>query len=503
MSPAPEDTRQRLEAWLRARGTPALSVVETHTAVVAFTADRAFKAKKTVRLPFVDLTSREQRAEICRREVELNQRLAPAVYLGVVDITDAAGRVADHAIEMVRLPDDRRLDHLLVDTDPASMDAGLACIGRTAETLARFHLALPPLDSTARLGTPEAVERLWLDEISELDALSERDEITARQAADLALEYVRGRGPLFTARMAAGRIREGHGDLRTDSVFCLDPGPVLIDCLEFSTRLRCGDILADAAFLAMDLERLGHSDAAGHFLSLHRELTADDWPPSLAHHWIAYRAHVRAKVDLLQPPSDVTAPERSRRHLSLALSHLRAARVRLILVGGLPGSGKTTLSKGVADSLAAHLLSSDAVRVELFGPGSGPGDFGAGRYTPEGRRAVYDELLGRAAALLAGGHHVVIDASWSDPEQRSRAAAVGRSTAADLTAVECRVAAATAGERIRRRIRAGSDLSEADEAIADRMAQDWVPWSDAHVIDTGSPDASHALDELLTRLTER
>ena len=500
MGSAPEDTRQRLEHWLRDRGTPAESVVETHTAVVAFTADRAFKAKKSVRLPFIDLTRRERRAEICRREVELNRRLAPEVYIGVTDIEDVSGRVVDHAIEMVRLPDDRRLDHLLTDADPTSAAAGHVCVGRTAEALARFHLTLPPLDSTAHLGTPEAVERLWLDEISELDALSERDEITAQQAADLALEYVRGRGPLFTARVAAGRIREGHGDLRTDSVFCLDPGPVLIDCLEFSDRLRCGDILADAAFLAMDLERLGYPDEARRFLSRHRELTEDDWPPSLAHHWIAYRAHVRAKVDLLQPPSDVTAHERSRRHLSLALSHLRAAQVRLVLVGGLPGSGKTTLSTVAAEALSAHLLSSDAVRVELFGPGSGPGDFGAGRYAPEGRAAVYDELLRRAGVLLAGGRNVVLDASWSDPEQRRRAALVGESTAAAVTAVECRVAADTARDRIRRRIRAGSDLSEADEAIADRMARDWMPWPDAHVIDTGSPEASDTLHRLVTDL---
>ena len=503
MSPGPQDTRQRLERWLRDRGTPAVSLLETHTAVVAFTRDRAFKAKKSVCLPFVDLTRLERRGEICRREVDLNRRLAPGVYLGVVDLTDTTGRIVDHAIEMVRLPDDHRLDHLLAATDPTDADAGLACVARTAETLARFHRAVPPVPAGVGLGTPDAVQQLWLDEIDEMDALPDRDVMTAQRAAGLALEYVRGRGPLFTARVAAGRIREGHGDLRADSVFCLPSGPVLIDCLEFSDRLRSGDILADAAFLAMDLERLGHPGVAEQFLEHHRELTEDTWPPSLAHHWIAYRAHVRAKVDLLQPPSDVAAHARSRRHLALALAHLRAARVHLVLVGGLPGSGKTTLSTRVAETLSAQLLSSDAVRIELFGPGVGPGAFGAGRYAPAARAAVYEELLRRATALLTGGHSVVIDASWSDPEQRRSAAAVARSTDAALVAVECRVARDTARGRIRDRIRAGSDLSEADETIADRMAQEWAPWPEASVVDTGGPDPAGALTRLVADLMGR
>lgn len=496
-----DDTRQRLERWLSERGTPAESVVETHTAVVAFTHDRVYKIKKAIRLPFLELTDQDRRRATCRREVELNRRLSPDVYLGVVDVTGDRGDVVDSAVEMIRLPDTRRLDFLLTATDPAAVAAGLSCVERTAQILADFHRSQEPLIPGDAHAARAAVRRLWRDEIEEMQVLQGTGSPSATAAARLALDYVAGRGSLFAARASDGWVREGHGDLRADSVFCLAPGPTLIDCLEFSDRLRCSDTLADAAFLAMDLERLGHPDAATDFLAAHRRLTGDDWPPSLAHHWIAYRAHVRAKVDLLQPASDRAAAERSQRHLALALDHLRAAQVRLIVVGGLPGAGKTTLATKIAEGLPAQLLSSDAVRVELFGPGRGPGGgFGQGRYSAESRGAVYDELLRRAAELLGLGHHVVIDASWATPVDRGRASELARRSRSWLTAVECRVSAAVARDRIAGRIRAGTGLSEADEAVATRMAQDWRPWPEAHVVDTTTMSPDEATAALIRRL---
>jgi uncharacterized protein len=110
------------------------------------------------------------------------------------------------------------------------------------------------------------------------------DAAVVGRVGELAGHYLAGRGPLFEQRIAAGHVRDGHGDLLADDIFLLDDGPRILDCIDFDPQLRYGDVLADAAFLAMDLEHLGRADLAGRFLAQYRELTADTWPASLAHH---------------------------------------------------------------------------------------------------------------------------------------------------------------------------------------------------------------------------
>ena len=144
--------------------------------------------------------------------------------------------------------------------------------------------------------------------------LLERDDLTRAQELCQALEfvpqlfpnagkaygYLAGRDALFQHRIDDGWVRDGHGDLMADDIYLLPDGPRILDCLEFDERYRIGDVVNDVDFLAMDLERLGRPDLARRFLALYREMAAAPWPASLAHHLIAYRAHVRAKVGALR-----------------------------------------------------------------------------------------------------------------------------------------------------------------------------------------------------------
>ena len=122
----------------------------------------------------------------------------------------------------------------------------------------------------------------------------------------------------------------------------------MLDCLEFDEALRAGDVLADVAFLAMDLERLVRPELSSWFLGMHRELLGDDWPASLAHHHIAYRAEVRAEVSCIRAAQGATTDEDPEDLLRLALRHVGRARVELVMVGGLPGSGKSTVAAELA-----------------------------------------------------------------------------------------------------------------------------------------------------------
>ncbi|MFP4511347.1 MAG: AAA family ATPase [Acidimicrobiales bacterium] len=460
-------------------------VAETHSGLVFFVGDRAYKLKKPVDLGFLDFTTREARHHACHREVELNRRLSPDVYLGVADVVGPSGELSDHLVVMRRMPEDRRLS-TLVGTD-VELDEDL---DRLARRLAEFHAAAergPEADAAAG---PDALASRWSSNTAGLEAFAGRyvtaEEIHAVDA--LAHRYLSGRRPLFEQRIADGRACDGHGDLLADDIFVLDDGPRVLDCLEFDDALRLDDALADVAFLAMDLERLGRADLADTFLDAYREHSGDSWPASLAHHHIAYRAQVRAKVAAIRADQGVAgSAEKSAALLDLARRHLESARVRLVLVGGLPGTGKSTLAAGLHDALGAVVLRSDVVRKQLAGrspdePAAAP--FGEGIYRPAVTEATYEELADRAATALGMGETVVIDASWSDERHRAAARRVADATAADLVELRCVAPTDVAADRLRARGDRGGDASDADATIAARLEEVADPWPEATPVDT-------------------
>lgn len=473
-------------------GEPAAGVAETHSAVVFFIGDRAYKVKKPLDLGFLDFRTREQREAVCHREVELNRRLAPDVYLGVADVVGPDGELWDHLVVMRRMPPGRRLSTLArsgVDVDDD--------VRAVARLVAAFHARAERSDETKRTGTRDAVAGNWEANITEMARFvgTTLDRETASRVAELARGYLAGRSALFDQRIGAGRVRDGHGDLLADDVFCLEDGPRILDCLEFDDRLRYGDVLLDAAFLAMDLERLGRGDLGARFLGWWGEYSGESHPASLADHYIAYRAQVRAKVACLRAEQgDPAAADEARQLLDLCRRHLEQARIRLVLVGGLPGTGKSTVATGLAERAGMVLLRSDEVRKELAGMDSGRragAPYRAGIYRPEHTARTYQALLDRAGTALGLGESVVIDASWTDQRWRERAAEVAAGTSSELVELRCSLPAGEAARRIAARTAAGDDPSDATPEIAVAMASAADPWPLATTIETsGSPDAS-------------
>jgi len=474
------------------------AVAETHISVVVFVGDRAYKLKKPVSFGFLDFSTRELREQACHREVALNRRLAPDVYEGVADVTGPDGRPWDHLVVMRRLPADRRLS-TLVTTGVDVADH----LRELARLVAAFHAAAdrsPEIDDAA---TPASVSDWWTRNLGEMRrfAGSLLPQPAFEEVQQLARRYVAGRRHLFERRIEHGAVVDGHGDLLADDVFCLDDGPRAIDCIEFDDRLRHNDVLADVAFLAMDLERLGAPALAGEFLAAYREFAGETWPDSLVHHYLAQRAVVRAKVTALRvDQGDADAADLARRFLELAHEHLAAGRVRLVLVGGLPGTGKSTLSGALSDAAGWVLLRSDEVRKDAAGIGheqSAAAGYLEGLYSHTHTVATYNELLERARTALELGESVVLDASWTDARERSAAAALADDVAADLVALRCDAPRELAAERVDARARRGGDASDASAAVAAAMAADADPWPAATVVDTtGTPDEalSAALD---------
>lgn len=468
------------------------AVAETHSGAVFFAGDRAYKVKKPVDLGFLDFTTLGARAEACRREVELNRRLAPDVYLGVATLLDPDGRPCEHLVVMRRMPADRRLSSLVLAG--ADVDAEL---WRLAHLIASFHAGArrgPQIDAEAGAG---ALAGRWAVNAADMAGLrmDVLDPEQVEATAALAQRYLDGRAALFDERIADGRACDGHGDLLADDIFCLDDGPRVLDCLEFDDRLRYGDALADVAFLAMDLERLGRPDLADRFLSAYREHADDTWPASLAHHHVAYRAQVRAKVTAIR--AEQGHPElagEARSLLDLARRHLEAARVRLVLVGGLPGTGKSTLAAGLAARLGATVLRSDEIRKELAGVPAlmrSAASYGRGIYDPATTRATYECLLARAEVALGRGESVVLDASWQSEGWRVLARRLATDVSADLAELRCEVPVAVAAARIEARRAVGEDPSDATVDVARAMAARFESWpGSAPVSTSGSPGES-------------
>jgi aminoglycoside phosphotransferase family enzyme/predicted kinase len=464
-------------------------VHETHVSVVFLVGDRALKLKRAVEYPFLDLSTPARREWACRREVELNRRLAPDVYLGVAEIVGPDGAVCDHVVVMRRMPDERRMSTLV--TAGAVRDDDLTALARL---LAAFHARAETSPTIAAAGTCAAVRHRWEAGFAEIapfvgtlvDPTAE-EEIEAR-----ARRYLDGRGPLFAARVAQGRVVDGHGDLLAGDVFLLDDGPRVLDCLEFDDELRYGDVLADVAFLAMDLERLGAPEHAARFLADYRRLAGETHPVSLEHHYVAFRAHIRAKVACLG--DDPNRAEAARTLMELACAHLRRAQVVLVLLGGGPGTGKSTVAAGLAARQGWTVLRSDEVRKDLAGIAHTErvtAAVGTGIYDDASTAATYATLLARARTLLEHGESVILDATWGDAARREQARAMAREVAADVVELRCDAPAPVVAERVALRTRAGDDVSDATVDVARAVTADADPWPTAVVVDTaGARDAA-------------
>ncbi|HUB42731.1 MAG TPA: AAA family ATPase [Streptosporangiaceae bacterium] len=470
-------------------GEPFAAAAETHSAAVYFAGDRAYKLKKPVKTSFLDFTTARARAAACQRETELNRRFAPDVYLGVGELRLPAADTSEPLVVMRRMPAARRLTHMVRAGQPVG-----GALREVARQLAVQHAAAQRGDEITRQGSRTALLGRWRDNLAEIRQVTAGAELDVTEIGRLAERFLAGREPLLADRMQAGRIVDGHGDLLADDIFCLDDGARILDCLEFDDRLRWLDGLDDASFLAMDLDRLGRPDLAEQFIDWYAEFTADPAPASLRHHYVAYRALVRAKVGCIRASQDQPQAMCAAAQLAdLTLRHLRAAAVTLTLVGGPPGTGKTVLSGQIAARLGCVVLGSDTVRKELAGlppRQHAAAAYNAGLYSPAWTQHTYDELLSRARELLAHGESVILDASWTSAAQRAAAVKLALAASADVVQLRCEAPADLA---VRRLLQRTGDTSDAQPDVAERLRAEADPWPDATPIDTSGLDGHQSM----------
>jgi aminoglycoside phosphotransferase family enzyme/predicted kinase len=410
-----------------------IEVKQTHISVAFLAGPYVYKIKKPVAPGFLDFSTLEKRRHFCEEEVRLNRRLAPDVYLGAVPVTregvrvrfEGAGEVVEWAVKMVRLPEEvtvhARLERGGVGVPlAASIARRIAAFHRNARTgahIASFEIVARNLRDVLTQSKPQVGTTVSSSVYERLTQLTE-----------CALQRNQA---LIEARAASGRTRDGHGDLHLDHVYYFPdrrpPGDlVIIDCIEFNERFRYIDPVADIAFAAMDFTYHGRRDLAQAFADAYFVAAGDAEGRALLPLYTAYRASVRGSVDGMKlaepevPPAErQRALTSARAHWLLALSQLEEASEQpcLLLVAGLPGTGKSTLARALAERANFEVIRSDAMRKELAGLRS---DERAGEaiYSPEWNDRTYAGCLERAEQMLFEGRRVLIDATFRQERHR-------------------------------------------------------------------------------------
>lgn len=473
-----------------------VEVRQTHISAVFLAGPFVYKVKKPVHLGFLDFSTLAKRRHFCAEEVRLNRRLAPDVYLGVVPITHTAhgwhvegsGEPVEWAVKMRRLPDAATLQSRL-ERDEVRPEHLLAL----ARLLADFHRSADRTPTIAAFGRFEVVAGNARDNFVQTLGHIGRTVSPAvhERVRRLTEEQLHAKAGLLDARAARGVPCDTHGDLHLDHVYLFPEEDaarrwVIIDCIEFADRFRYADPVADAAFLVMDLAFRGRRDLGCHFAKSYFAASGDAEGGALLPLYSAYRAVVRAKVKGVQAdepevPQDQRerALWRSRAHWLLALAELEPPRRRpaLVLVGGLPGAGKSTLARGLAREADFDVIRTDEVRKELAGldaTTSATNAFGEGIYDAAWTARTYAEVLRRAEALLWEGQRVLIDASFRDEVRRRAFLDTARRWGVPTLFLHCWASPETMRRRLA--LRKG-DASDADWAIHERVAADWQPIS--------------------------
>lgn len=360
-------------------GGASVERVETHSAMVFLAGDRAWKIKRAVRFDYLDFSSADLRRRACEAELTVNRRTAPSVYRRVVAVTrepdgrlalGGAGTPVEWAVEMARFEEGALLDRLALS---GGLDVGICA--RLARQVAAFHrTAAVRADQGGAAGLSWVIDGNagGLDEEGDFLPAALRAELTRLVRAEF------GRQAAFLdARRDAGFVRQCHGDLHLRNIVLLDGVPTLFDAIEFNDRIACVDVCYDLAFLVMDVWHRGMPRQANVILNDYLVETGDHAGLALLPLFLSCRAAVRAKTDATAAHRCDEAEGRdalrrsSREYLDLAVDVLTPRPACLVAVGGLSGTGKSTLAAALAPALGAIpgavVLRSDIVRKQLCG----------------------------------------------------------------------------------------------------------------------------------------
>ena len=460
--------------------------IETHISVIYLAGRYAYKIAKPVNFGFVDLSQADARFRCCLSALRLNRRLAPKLYLGVVPVMGTTPMVPtvpprpalrrsqrqadlrlpshmkplDHALKM------RRFDeHALFSARLAQGTLDVDDIQAAAATLAAFHRQASTHVPNRAYGTAQCL-RSQIEAVLGALTANAPDLLRGHLAAwcEAELQHL---APYLNARRNTGFVRECDGDVHLENIVRWRGRVMIFDCVEFDPALRWTDVMADVAFLVMDLLAHERGDLATSMLARWLVETGDYGGLVALRLYVVYRALVRALVCTLKAPREPSARERAGRYVALAAQVVRPARGTLILCHGFSGSGKSVASAALAVRIGAIRLSSDLERKRPAGMlrASQAGKLPQAAYTRAAIDAHYAHLAALAGVLLDAGYPVVVDASFLERRHRATFIELANARAVPVAILDVRAAPAAILARLRERARAAAEPSDADERV--------------------------------------
>lgn len=471
--------RSRVEAlrtWLAARDAKPVRLIETHISWVLLTEASAYKLKKPLRLPFLDFTTLERRRHFCEEELRLNRRLAPSLYLDVVEVREDAdgvrlegpGAVAEVAVRMRRFPDGALWSDMLAAGTLAAHH-----VDAMARRLHEFHQAAPVAPAGSAFGSAAVNERVTRRVVEAIDAWNAARELPdARWPALRAWigQQLHMLAAVWDARRREGRVRECHGDLHLANVLQLGDEAAAFDGIEFDDELRWIDVLSDIAFLVMDLLAHGRRDLAFRLLDGWLEASGDHAGLPALRFFLVYRALVRAQVAAIGDGRGHDAGVV--RYLALAAELAAGDAPRLVITHGLPGSGKTHQSQEFLEAAGAVRVRSDVERKRLFGLSalqSSRDHVPGGIYDSATTARTYARLLEVSRIALQAGWPIVVDAAFLRRSERAEFALLADSLGLPFHILDCHAPPQVLRRRIEERQAGRGDASEADVAVLERL----------------------------------
>lgn len=480
-----------------------VSLEQTHISIVAIVPPWVYKVKKPVDLGFLDFSTLEKRQAYCKKEVDLNQRLCPDTYLGVVPIVDGSngfrvdpdgetGNIIEYAVKMRYLDPSFFLDERIEQGRATANE-----IDRLAHTLCSFY--------ENQSSSPTVATQGWIEKIRV--STDENFDQTAAHVGDAlsrptyeALQYFTDRffdhnAALFHRRRAGGHIVDGHGDLRLEHVHLTEERVCIYDCIEFNERFRHLDVANDVAFLAMDLDVNDRTDLARRLVTQVARHLEDDELRSLIDFYKCYRAYVRGKVETMQAAED-EMPARKRaqsrirasRYYQWALRYaLAGSRPLLIIIFGRAGTGKSTQASALARALGWAHLSSDRIRkMRARVPLNQRSDDRTKNrlYSTEMSDRTYATLKQRALDRARKNRGTVLDATYSSRDRRADLRSALQAADLPYAFVELTAPDDVLRSRLARR--------DADSAMAsDARAEDFELLNQRYEAPTALEDARH------------
>lgn len=499
-----------------------IEIRQTHISVVFLAGEFAYKIRKPLKLDFLDFSTLDRRHHDCLEEVRLNRRLAASVYLGVVPICqigscvqiDGQGPAIEWAVRMIRLPETASLQWQLRHGNVTEDQ-----VRTLARRIARFHQTTESQPHISTFGRFSVVAKNARDNFREAQGqigvtVSERVFQRFRELTESESLKMRN---VIENRAERGIPKDTHGDLRLEHVYLFpERSPpddcLIVDCIEFNERFRFADPVSDSAFLIMDLLAENRSDLAQVFQREYFSTLNDSDGEQLLPFYVAYRAAIRGKVEgVKSAESEVTPDERiraqqaARGYWLLGLSQLEIPDRRpcLILTAGLPGTGKSTLARQLAEGDTFVVIRTDIVRKELAHDVLHQAtSFGEGIYSPNWNERTYAECVRQAEQLLFNGKRVIVDATFRSETTRERFLAMARNLAIPCIVVVCVAPEHVVRARLQQRI---GDASDANWEIYLRTQQEWQqPRSQGseHIVevDTTEPGAVEKVIQLMRAL---